>query len=387
MLCDSPHYTPPFNVCALAKDLALLPAWYAEEGDYVLIDGPEHQPFSEWLPPEIQLRAVPVTRKELSCKQSSLTHMEAAPWGVSPQSIRLFEELKQAHELDLYIPVWKDEYAALTSRRTATACLIRMQQMLPDIDLPRPPVFFSQIEELEAYMHQHQAPFVLKAPYSSSGRGLIWLTGSPLNNSERNRIRGLLRRQNVVSLEYALNKVADFALEFYSDGKGNLCEKGISMFSTNSRGAYTGNRLQSQSAIRKEFIKYTGEHMSNVIQQSLASVLCDTFGSKYAGYLGVDMLVYKGSEGFGIHPCVEINLRYTMGMVAIRLFERFLAPGATGIFNISYENNPRNVYDQHLHMKKTCPPSFVNGRLQKGYLSLCPVTHETRYTACIIAGT
>jgi hypothetical protein len=312
--------------------------------------------------------------------------MQAAPWGVSPQSVRLFEELKQKERLNIDCPVWKNEYAALTNRQTAAGCLAEIQQSLPHIPFPAPPVFLSQLEEIEDYLHQHTGPFVLKAPYSSSGRGLIWIHEKRMNDSQQKRIHGILRKQHTVSLEQALDKEADFAMEFHSDGKGNLHYEGLSIFITNRQGAYKGNKLQTQSALRQQLLRYVAEDTLHSIQQSVSEALCHTFALRYAGYLGVDMLVYKKDEqSFGIHPCIEINARYTMGLAAIRLFENHLDSSAEGIFNISYENTPCRAYEQHMRMIQTCPPAFKNGKLQKGYLSLCPVTTHTRYTAYILA--
>jgi hypothetical protein len=363
------------------NDLALLPAWYAGEGDYVFTDNPP--PPGAW-PPTPRPLAVPLTRQEIRAKAAFLPPMEAAPWGLSPQSVHLFEELKQKEGLRIDCPVWKNEYTALTSRRTAAACLAEIQQSLPHISFPRPPAFFSQPEEIEDYLRRHTGAFILKSPYSSSGRGLIRLNEKRLNDSERKRINGLLRKQHTVSLEQALDKVTDFAMEFYSDGKGNLRYEGLSVFLTSQRGAYRGNRLQTQSALREHILQYAGEGMLNDIGQAVSRALCHTFASLYAGYLGVDMLVYKDRESFGIHPCVEINLRCTMGLAAIRLFENHLDGNAEGFFSILYENAPHRAYEQHLMMSRMYPPTFRDGRLLKGYLSLCPVTARTHFTACIL---
>ncbi|MDR2810589.1 MAG: hypothetical protein LBB84_08580 [Tannerellaceae bacterium] len=382
---NSTHYTPPASVRAIVNDLALLPAWYADEGDYVFISRPEQQ-LSDWLPMPVHLFATPLTRKEIRTNAALLPRMEAAPWGLSPQSVHLFEELKQKEGLNIDCPVWKNEYVTLTNRQTAAGCLAEIQQSLPHISFPAPPVFLSQLEEVEDYLHWHTGPFVLKTPYSSSGRGLLWVNEKRLNDSERKQIHGIIRKQHTVSLEQALDKEADFAMEFYSDGKGSLRYEGLSIFITNRRGAYKGNRLQTQSALWQQLLKYTGEDTLNSIQQSVSDVLCHTFASRYTGYLGVDMLVYKkDKESFGIHPCIEINLRYTMGLTAIRLFENHIDSSAEGIFNILCENTPHLAYEQHILMKQMYPPTFKNGRLQKGYLSLCPVTTHTRYTACILA--
>ena len=49
---------------------------------------------------------------------------------------------------------------------------------------------------------------------------------------------------------------------------------------------------------------------------------CTTLLSgRYTGPFGVDMMVVRHADGAGhsIHPCVELNLRRTMGHVALHL--------------------------------------------------------------------
>ena len=38
--------------------------------------------------------------------------------------------------------------------------------------------------------------------------------------------------------------------------------------------------------------------------------------------LGVDMMIVRGENGYAVHPCVEVNLRRTMGYVAIKIYDR-----------------------------------------------------------------
>ncbi|MDR2809554.1 MAG: hypothetical protein LBB84_03230 [Tannerellaceae bacterium] len=369
----------------MTKDLAFFPAWYAEKGDYVFVDEETLNPFLSQLPVTIQPVALPLTRKEIKEKASLLPPMEVCPWGMSRPVIYLFNQLKQKYGLPLNIPPWKDEYTWLINRRTAAGCLTDIQRQLPEMTFPTAPVFFSETEEIETYLHRHTGSFVLKTPYSSSGRGLLWLEGNRLNDNDRRRIKRILQKQKTLSLERVLDKELDFALEFYSDGKGNIRYEGISLFNTNSRGAYQGNKLQAQSALRERLSACVGEEEPNNIRQAVAHALSHTFGIRHTGYIGVDMLVYKENESFRIHPCVEINLRYTMGMAAIRIFENYFDKNATGLLHILYEKETGRAYEQHRRMEKTYPPIHENGKLQKGYLSLCPVTEDTNYIAYILA--
>lgn len=111
-----------------------------------------------------------------------------------------------------------------------------------------------------------------------------------------------------------------------------------------------------------------------------------TYGDIYTGYLGVDMLVYrrKADNNFAIHPCIEVNLRYTMGMVALRISQKYLAPKARGDMRITYTSKAGEAYEHHCFMKKAYPLTMKDGKIKEGYISLCPVTKETKYRAYIL---
>ncbi len=50
--------------------------------------------------------------------------------------------------------------------------------------------------------------------------------------------------------------------------------------------------------------------------------LTSLLDSRYCGYMGVDMMVVRRGDGFALVPCVELNLRMTMGVVAMKVAER-----------------------------------------------------------------
>ena len=93
------------------------------------------------------------------------------------------------------------------------------------------------------------APFVLKTPYSSSGRGLLWVEKRKPDTKTKNWIQGAFNKQGMISIESGLDKVQDFAMEFYSDGQGTVRYEGLSVFNTEERGSYTGNILEEQSTM------------------------------------------------------------------------------------------------------------------------------------------
>lgn len=385
VLLGKQNYTPPTNVRKMQRDLALLPVWYAGADDLVYLEEKPSGRFFSHLPDELQPAPTPATKAMLAQNARFLPQMEASPWGLSPHSLHLFERLRESTKLRLSIPEWKEDYFRLTGRQTAAECLEKIRTILPDIPIPVAPRFCTKIREIEKYMILCNAPFILKTPYSSSGRGLLWVDKRKPDTKTRNWIEGAFNKQGTVSIECGLDKVQDFAMEFYSDGQGEVRYEGLSVFNTEERGSYTGNVLEEQGTMLQRVTRLTGEETYTRIQEAVRSVLRETYGSIYAGYLGVDMLVYKQRDGsFAIHPCIEINMRYTMGMVALRLYQKHIAAGAVGDFRVSFDKVAGEAYDKHQFMTATYPLFIDNGKIKEGYLSLCPVTKETHYRAYLL---
>ena len=386
VLLGTQNYTAPTNVRKMQKDLALLPVWYAEEDD-----------LSIWKIVRQPLRFSPIcprpTPGSYTCNKSDAdekplptsllwTH---APWGLSPHSLHLFEQLRDKAKVRLSVPTWKEDYFRLTGRQTAAECLEKIQALLPDLPIPVAPRFCTKIREVERYMILCNAPFVLKTPYSSSGRGLLWVEKRKPDTKTKNWIEGAFNKQGMISIESGLDKVQDFAMEFYSDGQGTVRYEGLSVFNTEERGSYTGNILEEQSTMLSRITRFTGEETYSRIQEAVRTVLQEVYGSTYAGCIGVDMLVYRQKDGsFAIHPCIEINMRYTMGMVALRLFQHYVVPRAVGDYRVSYEKEAGEALEKHRLMSETYPLRLANGRIQEGYLSLCPVTKDTHYRAYLL---
>lgn len=49
-----------------------------------------------------------------------------------------------------------------------------------------------------------------------------------------------------------------------------------------------------------------------------------------------------------------------------------------------YEKEAGEALEKHRLMSETYPLRLANGRIQEGYLSLCPVTKDTHYRAYLL---
>lgn len=133
------------------------------------------------------------------------------------------------------------------------------------------------------------------------------------------------------------------------------------MFETSPTGEYAGNVLASQEYMRSSLERYIPGDVLDRVVVSLCRVLADYVCPVYKGYMGVDMMVYDRGGVPALAPCVELNLRATMGVVALGFSRRYLAPGCRGVMRVVASGD-------------VPPQSYVteSGRMAGGVLHLSP---------------
>jgi len=384
VLNSSPYYTPAANQLKMQRDLAFLPAWYAgSPDDLVWIEDDLPDDFIETVKPLRHLaKAISITG--LANQENSIKNASVSPWGISPQSIRFFETINNKYGSNFILPEWKKEYTDLCSRQTARKCLESIIQSHPEIDKDILPEFYTTIEAIENRIQTSEIQLLAKAPYSSSGRGLLWLPSGKLHQSEKQIINGILKKQLTVSLEKVLDKQIDFAMLFHANGLGKIDYTGLSLFETGKKGVYDKNIVTSQTNIQNKLQTFIDNSLLENIKQTLIAFLSATSGFVYSGCIGVDMMIYSENGSFKLHPCVEINMRNTMGLLAFRLYQYFIHNNSYGYFKIDYNNKPGELLQKRHEMKRDFPAIFEDGRIKSGYLSLCPVKEDSKYWAYVV---
>ena len=82
-----------------------------------------------------------------------------------------------------------------------------------------------------------------------------------------------------------------------------------------------GNLLAPEEEKRMILDKWIPTSLTDMIRDRICTYIPTMLHPHYAGPLGIDMMVVSrhDQQGFLLHPCVEINLRRTMGHVALAL--------------------------------------------------------------------
>ena len=289
------HYVAPPCVRQLQHDLSSLPASYAPQGASVMELG---QPL-----PQQWRRAV------------------FSPWGwnrvVRKRLIRM-----GAHPESLPSEAALDRFRRLSHRRTTIDIHRRVSELL-GCRFTEFPVETFTVAETVRFAREHPGCYV-KLPWSGSGRGVMRVGQGQDNAFFERWVRGGLRRQGSLLCEVGVERVMDCAIELECRG-GVLKFVGYSIFESDAHHQYAQSLVDTRQALRARIVAlYPGfDQVVEAVMQALGELVCRYLPDTH---LGVDMLLYSSGGAIGINPCVEFNLRATMGLVAAALGERGRGP-------------------------------------------------------------
>ena len=364
------NYCPPPAACAIASDLAVLPLWYAPEGDCVLLPGEQDLEFCKKMQ-ELFSLAQPFEPAMLGGVEGCV------PWGWSAQMKRRLRAMG-VEEGVLPCDAFLDDVRRLSNRRCAIELLSTL--VAAGVETAHKPLYFTSMDDVKTFV-ESMPRSVIKAPWSGSGRGIAWGIGR-LEVPVEHFCKGVIRRQGGVVCEPFLDKVVDFAMEFFVSG-GAVAFAGYSLFKCDG-GAYSGNILATDDAIENFLAGFVGREALSAVKEQLClqleRLLCPV---GYTGYLGVDMLVYRRGEGFALYPCVELNLRMNMGALSRVFYDRFVQPGCVGHFYVANFRGEGEALALHEGNKVSAPFVVRDGRLERGYMNLSPVSRESKYLAYV----
>lgn len=311
LAASSPHFTPPASALSIEDAGAALPLWWASDRDILLVRTPAALAMA---------RAVAQANRLPDIATLSLSGCDdiPAPWGWSAFTAEVYRSAGLPPSL---IPSdsWIDLVRRLSHRRSAIEVLRHM-----DWHSHLMPVEAFTVEEaMNAYSRWHRA--VMKLPWSGSGRGIMLAHEIPADTL-RGYISGVIRRQGSIIVEPFYRRQLDFAMLFEIDK--DVVYTGVSLFHADTRGRYCGNIVASQ----EHLLAMIGSDITP-IRLRLTEALRSLADAGYRGVAGVDMMICKPPYpgGPSLVPCIEVNLRHTMGMVAARLAER----GMRGILRYS----------------------------------------------------
>ena len=323
-----PHYTPTKPVRQLRHDLATMPIYYAAEGEGVLVP--------EDLPLELRTEQM-VSRAESDDR--------ILPWGAAPEVSGIG-----------YDP---EVMCRLASRERSLELWEKLYE--PSLFGPMmPPRRVSRESELPK-----EGRWVAKLDFSSSGRGVFF----PRSTEE---LQGMLRRHQELYLEPWLDRVADRGYEFVRHPDGGIEYVGVHLFTT-GQGRYGASLVAPREVVREQLRRQPTTPTHEEYVAHLLERLRGYDFHSYAGPFGIDTVVWRDGDHLRLAPSVEINLRRTMGHVALELSRRYAeASGQTYLYEITSSQGLTGL------------PLYLTGSpLTDAPTLLTPTLPDTRFVALL----
>ena len=383
-------YQPPLLLQEMERDLSILPFAFCTENDFVLT---ENQPTLDF---QQKMRMAGFTLPQF-CSLAELESLPSNsfdaiyPWGWSPAAHFKLKNLKEKC-IDKFreSPVfnWKDEHKLLFERSTSLDFLNELLANNPPDWFIKKEMMGSQTtscEEIELLLKDH-SPLVLKAPMSSSGRGIQIIRNIKLNTSNKQWISGVLKQQSYLIAEPYLEKLIDLSFQFRVLSNSKIEYLGFSIFETNSNGQYRGTLIHpdlgkiapDENVFElMEMISATAKIISDALKKS-------NYANWHRGFLGVDAMIFNHQKDLLMQPCIEINSRMNMGVLAM-FIEKQIHPDATGKFKLFY-GKPGDFETYALKQMQLKKPQFSEGKLYSRFVTLIEPSKQNKFGAYISLG-
>lgn len=342
LAANNKFWTAPHAGRQLRADLGWLPVLWSDEGDIVIVNDIAHaqnavRKLNRKLP-EVSFVTLSTLQRLLP---SDVSGVCVLPWG---WDISVVHQLRKAGVPRTLLPT-EPKLARLreiSDRATSSRLLKEICMNIPGcVGESRIVTDVAEIAVIEKDWNR----IVLKSPWSSSGRGVRYIDDRPHNIimwAEK-----VIKSQGHLMVERCMDKVTDFGMEFQANNDGSVEYLGLSLFDTTS-GAYTGSILATEEEKLDVITRFISPDLLNDIKEYVCRWMQNELKGIYTGPFGVDMMICKTEDGtLAVDPCVEINLRRTMGHVALAVSPK--EKDLQQIMRIGYEESSYHfrIYNDH----------------------------------------
>lgn len=313
------NFTPPKNAALLHRYGAPVMRWFGDEDDYVLVPRlteEEEMSRRKWSDSmDERFGAGP----KLVTSLAGLDIDSFVPWGWSLNACRQFIDAGAPRQL-LEDKISQAETHRQLSHRRSSVTINRYLAETSIPGLPPAPVEATTLTDVADFASLHPR-FYAKSPWSSSGRGVRNFDTSTPGEKERalHHCKGIIATQGSVMLEEELEKTADFAMLF-TVADNEIKFTGHSLFFNSRDTAYGGNIIAGDDEIERVLSAFVPIGHLHSVRTAIADSLRFLPEQNYSGPVGIDMMVYRATDGtHHIAPCIEMNIRLTMGFLALAL--------------------------------------------------------------------
>ncbi len=307
-------FTAPRAGRLLRNDLCFLPAIWAKEDEAVLVDDVDYA-WKQYKSTGLNKPCNFIDYNELSRIVSFNKALDIEPWGwdlpVRDFLLRRGVPMSSLPDNDYLDAIKKISHRGW-SANNLLPLITKIENTIGKAEIGY------NLKDLKSFLSIYHR-VIIKSPWSCSGRGLRFIEKTSSMQLE-GWLNNIIKQQGCILMEPYYEKIIDFGMEFACDGKGEIEYRGLSLFKT-SNGAYIGNIIADENTKEGIIAKYFQLSLLHEIRQTVINILTPLLANTYRGPFGIDMMVVNYDGKILVHPCVELNLRMTMGHVTLAINE------------------------------------------------------------------
>jgi uncharacterized ferritin-like protein (DUF455 family) len=311
------RYQADKTAVALEEDLEMLIAGWCRKDDVaVLRKPPSREHLASLKNAGFELPEIATVAELRGRKLGGLR-----PWAWSPEASALFKELSD--DVSPHVPwqwrepvpeEWLSKEIGLQLENVLG--LSEIGQLHRDAD--------EAWEAIEARLEHSQV--LAKALFSRAGQGHKRINRDSLVEATRNWLRNTIAAHGGVVIEPWLERVTDFSALYEMDAGGGVELIGLTVIENDPAGRYTGTRVGPKWAnlLAPEVAAFLHREADVMrwYQEEIPAALPRVVPG-HVGPLGVDAMVHRLPDGsLALKHVVELNVRMTMGRVALELLKK-----------------------------------------------------------------
>ena len=392
------HYEPKKKHKWIETDLDLLPLSWARKDDVVLVhEAPSLAHIMKLRNAGLVMPEWVVRGEEKELHQRKIGGVE--PWMWSPDSRDLLESYQANISPNTQKPYLEASEQTIHSRENDLEFAERCGQT----DSTWCETYIEVKQAIESYRSDKSITnntsstqaIMLKSPYSSAGRGLMQIRKASISKSQEGWIERILAEQGGVVVEPYFEKVFDFSAQYHRHSSGKIELIGMTRVMNDSKGRYLGCYVHPKWAkgLDKELSEFLfrQQNVMQIYRHEMVDHLENHLtSSSYVGAIGIDAMVHrvscedteshlesKSKSKFKLRQVVELNMRITMGRVALELLRKS-PPGKEGRYQILRKSALGQTIEEWLAMKNQ---GIDKPTLEKGWIALNDPSRANEFVA------
>lgn len=327
-------WTPKKAEQALEKDLTMLPMTWAKKDDVVLVENKPSVSHLHYLKRAglQQPEWVELTEDISDRKVGGLR-----PWAWSPDASKVLKQYESVTSAKQGMS-WREPLPREWFAKKVGVELLREIQPEEKSEIAE------SVEQAVALVEELGGVVLMKAPFASAGRGhRKFLPEEGWIAPVLGWVRKAIEAHGYVVVEPFLDKLVDFSCQYEVLADGTVKQLGMTRVVNDPAGRFIGCFVHPKWSVGldPEVTKwlFSEARVNEVYRYQVPKLLGEFFaGSGYVGPVGVDSMVYQNESGeLKLRKIVEVNIRHTMGRVALELLRK--NQGCCGFYQIARKSH------------------------------------------------